>query len=439
MLTRIMASLKKVELSATKTTSYEKWTKTQLISRIQELESGLTPQIADKQEVSTSTTDPNATPQTKKRRVFDFSKHSTRFVAFRFAYLGWNYNGLNFQYEPTPLPTVEEEILQAMTKARLVTEADPGCCDFSRCGRTDKGVSALNQVISLKVRSSLSAEEQKDAANDQREIPYLTILNALLPADIRITAVCLRPLENFNARFSCLYRHYKYLFKGDGLDIELMKDAASRYEGVHDFRNFCKIDGSKQITNHSREIHSAKILHIKDDLYCFDLQGSAFLWHQVRCMVAILFLVGQKHESPSVVDDLMSPEIYPRKPVYEMANDIPLVLYDCAFPEMEWLNSYDDFGKTHHPKLIKEISKFNGMHLDHHLKSAISDMMAGVYLLQTLLVSPGDGGFVNTGDGKGRNFKSYVPISKRELGESVEVVNRRHREKKEAKQKRSEE
>ena len=31
-----------------------------------------------------------------------------RFVAFKFAYLGWNYNGLALQLEPTPLPTVEE-------------------------------------------------------------------------------------------------------------------------------------------------------------------------------------------------------------------------------------------------------------------------------------------------------------------------------------------
>jgi hypothetical protein len=30
------------------------------------------------------------------------------------------------------------------------------------------------------------------------------------------------------------------------------------------------------------------------------IKGSAFLWHQVRCMVAVLFLIGQGLESPFV-------------------------------------------------------------------------------------------------------------------------------------------
>jgi tRNA pseudouridine38/39 synthase len=30
------------------------------------------------------------------------------------------------------------------------------------------------------------------------------------------------------------------------------------------------------------------------------IKGSAFLWHQVRCMVSVLFLIGQGLESPSV-------------------------------------------------------------------------------------------------------------------------------------------
>ena len=30
------------------------------------------------------------------------------------------------------------------------------------------------------------------------------------------------------------------------------------------------------------------------------VDGKAFLWHQIRCVVAILLLVGQHKESPSV-------------------------------------------------------------------------------------------------------------------------------------------
>lgn len=419
---RKVMSLLQITEKATARCGYDKWTKKQLVKRIQELEGTATPEPTAV-----------AAPEPKKSKSFDFSKHPTRFVAFRFAYMGWNYNGLNFQYDPTPLPTVEEEILQAMAKAKLVSEADPASCNFSRCGRTDKGVSALNQVISLDIRSALSEEDQKDSLKDAKELPYLTILNGLLPPDIRITAVSLRPPPKFDARFSCTYRHYKYVFNKRGLDIELMRETAKKYEGVHDFRNFCKLDGSKQITNHAREVYSAQILPLDDDFYVFDLKGTAFLWHQVRCMVAVMFLAGQKLESPSVVDELLDIEKYPSKPTYEMANDIPLVLYDCVFPEMEWLTSVNDFNGTQRHKFAKEYGIFRAMLLDYRLKANLVTMMEQVFLTEIDEFTIPGAGAVNLGDGKGRVFRKYVPISQRELGETVESVNARYVEKKKRK------
>ncbi|MGP1946075.1 MAG: hypothetical protein ACTS8Y_04790 [Arsenophonus sp. ER-EMS1-MAG3] len=35
------------------------------------------------------------------------------------------------------------------------------------------------------------------------------------------------------------------------------------------------------------------------------LVGKAFLWHQVRCIVGVLFLIGSGKESPSVVKRLL--------------------------------------------------------------------------------------------------------------------------------------
>ena len=45
-------------------------------------------------------------------------------------------------------------------------------------------------------------------------------------------------------------------------------------------------------------------------------------------MVAILFTIGQGLESPLIITDLMDTNKFPTKPQYEMAHDIPLVLYD---------------------------------------------------------------------------------------------------------------
>jgi tRNA pseudouridine38/39 synthase len=62
-------------------------------------------------------------------------------------------------------------------------------------------------------------------------------------------------------------------------------------------------------------------------------KGTAFLWHQVRYMVAVLFLIGTKKETPDVVPWLLDAKAHPRKPLYDMASEVPLVLYDCAFEE----------------------------------------------------------------------------------------------------------
>lgn len=60
--------------------------------------------------------------------------------------------------------------------------------------------------------------------------------------------------------------------------------------------------------------------------------GQAFLWHQIRCMMAVLFMVGRGDESPEIVDQLLDIETNPKKPEYNIASDLPLVLFDCVYP-----------------------------------------------------------------------------------------------------------
>lgn len=59
--------------------------------------------------------------------------------------------------------------------------------------------------------------------------------------------------------------------------------------------------------------------------------GHAFLWHQVRCMVHVLFMIGEGREEPEVISRLLDIAQTPRKPQYDMAPDLPLMLHDCKF------------------------------------------------------------------------------------------------------------
>lgn len=408
---------------------YAKWTKEQLIGKVLELEKERKRELKeeDARPIKKRKSDldvPENSRKKKKQREFDFSKYNTRFIALKFAYLGWNYNGLAIQKDPTPLPTVEGTILEAMNKCRLVPSMIPQEYNFSRCGRTDKGVSAMNQVISLRVRSNLTDEEQKDALNDSKELQYVHILNQVLPDDIRVSAVCLRPPKGFDARFSCQHRHYKYLFHKDGLDIKKMEEAARLYEGEHDFRNFCKLDGSKQITNYKRTILSSKILQVDDDFYCFDLVGSAFLWHQVRCMMANLFLVGQKLEEPVLIQKMLDIEKMPRKPIYEMASDVPLILYDCKFPEMEWTQAELDSHKT-----AKYGNTIYSLALGYQLKATVSKIFKDVLPTATATETQ-DRTRINLGDGKGKVVSQYQKMLERGVMDSVTTVNEKFKKRK---------
>ena len=150
-------------------------------------------------------------------------------MAFKFAYLGMNYKGLVVQSNIEE--TIESKIFEAMKRIFLIDpEGEMFKLKYTRCGRTDKGVSALGNVCSLFVR------RLKDDDYTQR-------LNRVLPADIRILGHS-EVGVSFDARFSCIFREYNYFFFAENLDIRLMAESAKKLVGLHDFRNFCKKDVS---------------------------------------------------------------------------------------------------------------------------------------------------------------------------------------------------
>ena len=140
--------------------SYEGWSREKLIERLTLLESGMLTS-------ATATVEPEPT---KPHKIFEFSHYSRRKVALKFCYSGWEYGGLAFQLGPTPLLAVENVLFDALAKARLV-EKDAGFdgCGWEKCGRTDRGVSAAGQVVSLWIRSALPSQEEKEVAEVSTE------------------------------------------------------------------------------------------------------------------------------------------------------------------------------------------------------------------------------------------------------------------------------
>jgi len=175
------------------------------------------------------------------------------------------------------------------------------------------------------------------------ELDYVGMLNRVLPADVR--AVAWAPVrEGFSARFSCGSRTYRYWLPradaaGRPRDLGAMRAAAAKLKGDRDFRNFCKMD-IVHVANFNRLVYAVDVAEA-GPLLRIEVHGQAFLWHMVRCFVAVLTLVGDGREDPSVVDALLDVERCPRRPQYLLADERPLVLHDCAFDTLEPLPTPD--------------------------------------------------------------------------------------------------
>ncbi|RLN97478.1 hypothetical protein BBJ28_00003730 [Nothophytophthora sp. Chile5] len=303
---------------------------------------------------ATATANAHGSQKKKKKREFCMSNYAARSVAVKFLYVGEKYAG--FARQDHMPETVERYLLEALVRSKLIEDVDS--CGYSRCGRTDRGVSAFGQVIALRVRSNLPATAEllsSTSIDDVRpgekfqvrladsgevktltEVDYASHMNRALPADIRVYSVAsCRP--DFSARFDCKARMYRYFFVRGDLDIAKMRLAAQQLVGKHDFRNFCRIDPNCHVFE--RNVGSFELVECpgqraedpRQQLFRCEVFGRAFLWHQVRCMVEVLFLVGLGREQPSIVAQLLDIEQTPRKPQYDMASDLPLVLHDCYF------------------------------------------------------------------------------------------------------------
>ena len=499
---------------------YAGWTRERLIERLVELERPTTGPLQSSLNIpnAPSSSSPIVTPPPPSKaaeKPFDFSKHSRRKIALKFCYSGWEYGGLAFQLGPTPLPTVENVLFDTLAKTRLVDpEGGFDGCGWEKCGRTDRGVSAAGQVISLWIRSAIPAGNgqqddtlhfkadsgEKSIANEagsdglfgldngfgslalttesssntsipkpdlnsqhKQELDYLVLLNRLLPDTIRIIAWSPVP-ESFSARFSCKYRHYKYFFPSTHLDIARMQAAADRMVGEHDFRNLCKLDAQKQITSFRRKILRAGISPLDEDdggigqMYVFDLVGSAFLYHQVRHIMAVLFLVGSGLEPPSVVTELMNVEegieprrpedtakyaVVDRKPEYQMADALPLMLWDCGYDESElnWRSSGKADDTSGNGDLHNQLENIHSRSrvfsaLDRHFLKAVEKYHPAPPPIFPLKNGPRDlirkterekVMNVPLGGGTFKRHLKYVPLLERKRLDTVEVMNERWR------------
>ncbi|MDA1257547.1 MAG: tRNA pseudouridine(38-40) synthase TruA [Chloroflexi bacterium] len=166
---------------------------------------------------------------------------------------------------------------------------------LSMASRTDAGVHGTGQVGAFNAETDLEDTEIRDA------------LNHYLPDDVAI--VCAgRVGDNFNPRRDAVSREYRYTFKDrpsrspfnryrtahvrHRLDERVMDEAATHFNGEHDFAAFAGPATPSDAITVRRVEHTA--VSRDGDEVSFDIRGNAFLHQQVRRMVGALVRVGRK-------------------------------------------------------------------------------------------------------------------------------------------------
>ncbi len=180
-----------------------------------------------------------------------------RRVALKFAYDGTRFFG--FQRQPDRL-TVEGELIDALSRVGAIKSSRE--CGYRSSSRTDRGVSALGNVISF--RTSFHIGEICAATNSEMEGVW-----AYSAVEVP---------EEFNPR-AAGQRWYRYhLVRGDQ-NLKVLKEVASRFVGVHDFSMYSRKDDR----NPMRKIDSIDVSET-GMFFAVDFRAESFLWNMVRRM-----------------------------------------------------------------------------------------------------------------------------------------------------------
>ncbi len=165
--------------------------------------------------------------------------------------------------------------------------------DVVAAGRTDAGVHAIAMVAHFDLPGDYTANTVMRAVNFY-----------LVGRPVAILSCDIVP-DDFNARFDCVARHYKYIVLNRSaapvlnknrvwwvpraLDIAAMRNAATRLVGHHDFTSFRATQC--QAKSPIKTLDVCNITADGDNII-FEFSARSFLHHQVRNMVGTLVEIG---------------------------------------------------------------------------------------------------------------------------------------------------
>ena len=170
--------------------------------------------------------------------------------------------------------------------------------DLTCAGRTDRGVHAWGQVVSLDLPASVDLDDL------QRSLVKLCG-PSIVVRDVRVADPA------FDARFAATGRTYRYTVLNRPvpdpflaatswhvpapLDIELLTLACDPFLGEHDFSAFCrrpKVAPGEEPVSLVRRVRRAEWTDLGEGLLRFEIEATAFCHQMVRSIVGTVVAAG---------------------------------------------------------------------------------------------------------------------------------------------------
>ncbi|EDL20003.1 pseudouridylate synthase 1 homolog isoform 2 [Mus musculus] len=232
-----------------------------------------------------------------------------RKIVLLMAYSGKGYHGMQRNLGSSQFRTIEDDLVSALVQAGCIPEnhgTDMRKMSFQRCARTDKGVSAAGQVVSLKVW----------LIDD-----ILDKINSHLPSHIRILGLK-RVTGGFNSKNKCDARTYCYMlptfafahkdrdvqdesYRLSAETLQQVNRLLACYKGTHNFHNFTSQKGPREPSarRYILEMYCEEPF-VREGLEfaVIKVKGQSFMMHQIRKMVGLVVAIVKGYAPESVLE-----------------------------------------------------------------------------------------------------------------------------------------
>ncbi|XP_006788809.1 tRNA pseudouridine synthase A [Neolamprologus brichardi] len=240
----------------------------------------------------------------------DEKKYPKKKVVLLMAYSGKGYYGMQRNPGNSQFRTIEDDLVAALIKSGCIPENhgdEMKKMSFQRCARTDKGVSAAGQVVSLKVRLIDDIIEK---------------INENLPPQIKVLGLK-RVTQGFNSKNNCDARTYSYMlptvafspkdydtgniaaFRLEPETLQKVNRLFALYKGTHNFHNFTsqKAPSDPSARRYITEMSCGEpFIRRNYEFAVITVRGQSFMLHQIRKMIGLVIAVVKGYAKEEVME-----------------------------------------------------------------------------------------------------------------------------------------